>query len=973
MASSFFRWIYNVFASFIGVVFRKLFCSHVVKDDEIEIISSSSSRRYDVFASFRGEEVRKSIFSHLLKALDRKSINTFRDHGIERSLQIAPELLSTIRESRIAIVIFSTNYASSTWCLNELVKIHECYKKLDQMVIPVFYDVEPSHVRNQAGEFGKVFKETCKGKTKDQKQRWRQALADVADMAGEDLQNWPDEAAMIEKIAFDVLNKLVSTPTDDFGSFVGIRAHLEAVNSMLCLESEDARMVGVLGTSGIGKNTIARALFSQHSSKYHYRAFITFKRTIPDDYGMKLYWEKKFLSKILGQEDLQIYHLGTVERRLKHKKVFIVLDDVDDLELLKTLVGQTGWFGSGSRIIVITQDRQLLKAHKIDLIYKVEFPSTDLALKMLCRSAFEQDSPPRDFMEVTVKVAELAGNLPLGLSILGSSLRGREKKEWMEMLPELQNGLDEKIEKILRGSYDRLDKKCQELFIYIAFACLFNGAQVSYIKDLLEDRLSVRLTMLADKSFIRITSPYETIEMHNLLQKLGRKIVHAESIDNPGKRRFLVDAEDIVDVFTHNTGTETLVGIYFNTSDINEPLFIYEKSFEGMRNLQFLIVCDYGWGRKNEARLYLPEGLVYLPRKLRLLFWNNCPLKCFPSNFKAEFLVELAMEDSKLEKLWEGTLALGSLKKINMRNSRYLKEIPDLSNARNLEKLYLFGCKSLLTLHSSIQYVTKLRRLNMGECTKLENVPTHVNLESLKSLEYLNLRGCFRLRNFPQISLYNSTGFFWSELISTISYLEQASSSSPSRRYNVFTSFHGPDVRRELLGHLLKEFNRKSITSFKDQEIVSSHTISASLSSAFRESRISIVIFSDNYASSSWCLDELVAIHESYKTLDLMVIPIFYNVDPSEVRKQTRGFGKVFEKTCEGRPEDQKQRWMQALTDIANVTGENSQNWCDEATMVREIADDVSNKILTPSNCFDKLIGLEAHKGNEFNIRKGRW
>lgn len=358
---------------------------------------------------------------------------------------------------------------------------------------------------------------------------------------------------MTEKIAIDVLNKLIP-PTDDFGGFVGIGAHLEALNSMLCLESEEARMVGILGTSGIGKTTIARALFSQLSSKFHHRAFVAYKRTIRDDYGMKLYWEEQLLSEILGQKDLKIYHLGMVGRRLKHKKVLIILDDVDDVELLKTLVGQTEWFGSGSRIIVITQDRQLLKAHNIDFIYEVEFPSKALALKMLCRSAFEQDSPPDGFMEVAVEVAELSGNLPLGLSVLGSSLRRREKKEWMEMLHELQNGLNENIEKTLRVSYDRLDKGCQELFIYLAFACLFNGVQVSYIKDLLEYRLSVRLTVLADKSFIRITSsPYETIEMHNLLQKLGREIVHAESIDNPGKRRFLVDAEDICDVFTDNT------------------------------------------------------------------------------------------------------------------------------------------------------------------------------------------------------------------------------------------------------------------------------------------------------------------------------------------------------------------------------------------------------------------------------------
>nr|AXU93666.1 RPP4/RPP5-like protein [Arabidopsis thaliana] len=684
------------------------------KDDDMEIASSSGSRRYDVFPSFRGEDVRDSFLSHLLKELRGKAI-TFIDDEIERSRSIGPELLSAIKESRIAIVIFSKNYASSTWCLNELVEIHKCYTNLNQMVIPIFFHVDASEVKKQTGEFGKVFEETCKAKSEDEKQSWKQALAAVAVMAGYDLRKWPSEAAMIEELAEDVLRKTM-TPSDDFGDLVGIEDHIEAIKSVLCLESKEARMVGIWGPSGIGKSTIGRALYSQLSSQFPLRAFLTYKSNSGSDVsGMKLSWQKELLSEILNEKDIKIEHFGVVEQRLKHKKVLILLDDVDNLEFLKTLVGKAEWFGSGSRIIVITQDRQFLKAHDIDLVYEVKLPSQGLALTMLCRSAFGKDSPPDDFKALAFEVAELAGSLPLGLSVLGSSLKGRDKDEWVKMMPRLRNDSDDKIEETLRVCYD------------------------SNVKELLED--DVGLTMLAEKSLIRIT-PDGDIEMHNLLEKLGREIDRAKSKGNPGKRQFLTNSKDIQEVLTEKTGTETLLGIrLFSKRPLQSK--INEESFKGMRNLQYLEIGLW-------AKIDLPQSLVYLPLKLRFLKWDFCPLKSLPSTFKAEYLVKLIMQNSKLEKLWEGTLPLGSLKKMNLWYSNNLKEIPDLSLAINLEELNLSECESLVTLPSSIQNAIKLIYLNMRGCKKLESFPTDLNL---KSLEYLDLTGCPNLRNFPAIKM----------------------------------------------------------------------------------------------------------------------------------------------------------------------------------------------------------------------------
>lgn len=104
--------------------------------------------KYDVFLSFRGEDTRSNFVSHLYDALDRNGIVTFRDDkSLEKGKSISPELVNAIEDSKIALVILSPNYASSTWCLDELLKIMECRQVMGQLVIPVFYHLQPSVIR----------------------------------------------------------------------------------------------------------------------------------------------------------------------------------------------------------------------------------------------------------------------------------------------------------------------------------------------------------------------------------------------------------------------------------------------------------------------------------------------------------------------------------------------------------------------------------------------------------------------------------------------------------------------------------------------------------------------------------------------------------------------------------------------------------------------------------------------------------
>ena len=150
-------------------------------------IAYSSFWKYDVFLSFCGVDTRKNFTDHLYTALKQKDIITFRDdEKLERGKYISQELLKAIEGSKYAIIVFSKNYASSRWCLIELAKIVECMKETRLTVLPIFYHVDPSHVRNQTGTLLEAFakhQKDPKVNTKDV-QEWKAALKEVGNISG---------------------------------------------------------------------------------------------------------------------------------------------------------------------------------------------------------------------------------------------------------------------------------------------------------------------------------------------------------------------------------------------------------------------------------------------------------------------------------------------------------------------------------------------------------------------------------------------------------------------------------------------------------------------------------------------------------------------------------------------------------------------------------------------------------------------
>ncbi|KAL9437490.1 hypothetical protein AB3S75_023370 [Citrus x aurantiifolia] len=154
-------------------------------------MASSSSfpprnNKYDVFLSFRGEDTRDNFTSHLYSAMCRQNMKTFIDDQLNRGDEVSESLLKAIDASAISVIIFSEGYASSRWWLDELVKILKCKKEYAQIVIPVFYRVDPSDVRNQTGSFGDSFsklEERLKVNS-EMLQTWRNALKEAANLSG---------------------------------------------------------------------------------------------------------------------------------------------------------------------------------------------------------------------------------------------------------------------------------------------------------------------------------------------------------------------------------------------------------------------------------------------------------------------------------------------------------------------------------------------------------------------------------------------------------------------------------------------------------------------------------------------------------------------------------------------------------------------------------------------------------------------
>nr|XP_025686647.1 TMV resistance protein N isoform X3 [Arachis hypogaea] len=668
------------------------------------------------------------------------------------------------------------DYASSTWCLQELALIADCIQIPGHRVLPVFYNVSPSEVRKQSGNYEKAFMEHEErfkddAEMMEQMLRWRAALTQVANLSGWDVKD-KSQSAEIENIVKVVTSILSPKQSSSLSNdIVGMHSPVQELEKLLVLDSDDdVRVVGICGMGGIGKSTLATILYEKISHQYDASCFVDDVSRIYEGYG-PLGVQKQLLCQAFMEENFPTCNLSLannlIQTRLRHRKVLIVLDNVDQGIQLEKLAIKPEWLGRGSRMIIVSRDEHILREYGVDDVYKVKLLNDENALQLFCRKAFKCNHVAKDYENLTNSVLTYANGLPLAIRVLGSFLFGRDVSEWSSALVRLKENPTKDIMDVLRISFDGLENMEKEIFLDIA--CFFHNEFVGYVKDILNIRgfyADIGIRILIDKSLITCNH-WGWIVMHDLLQELGRSIVREKSPKEPGKWSRLWDQKDLRYVQQENKDLHNLTHMELCHSknlvkipNLSQSPNLEHLDLEGCVKLVHLDASTGSLEKLHFLNLKNCRSLVSIPNSI---FCLNSLYDLNLSGCKRLFKYQLLEKSRQSEQLNAGQSVerhmTSSIRKTLSRPLQFLSSrrransvgllVPSVSRFPALVSLDISFC-NLIQIPDAIGLLRCLEDLNIGG-NNFVTLPHCI--KELPKLTWLNLEHCKHLRWMPSTLL----------------------------------------------------------------------------------------------------------------------------------------------------------------------------------------------------------------------------
>jgi len=271
---------------------------------------------------------------------------------------------------------------------------------------------------------------------------------------------------------------------------VGIEGPRDELINMLSLggdvdepSKKTMKVVSVVGFGGLGKTTLAKAVYDQLKPRFERSAFVPVGRN-PDvkkvlrDILIDLDKGKYANSDLMVLDEKQL--IEELEEFIKEKRCFIVINDIWDKESWKLIRCALQESNCGSRVVLTTRTYEV--AAQADEEYKIQPLSRDNPEKLLYARILDGegkcfDSPSAEACD---KILKKCGGVPLAIITIASLLASKPGEDWSEVYNSIGfgHGANDDVEntrKILSFSYYDLPSYLKPCLLYLS---IFSEDQV---------------------------------------------------------------------------------------------------------------------------------------------------------------------------------------------------------------------------------------------------------------------------------------------------------------------------------------------------------------------------------------------------------------------------------------------------------------------------------------------------------------